>query len=70
MIYNNCYNFLLMLKLLLIVLVIAGTLQVKLIRKLNFKNQCKDTVWVGGFAVPLPPSSGWDETWYHLLHAC
>lgn len=49
-----------MLKYLLLAAVVSLSLQVKLIRKLNFKNLCQDTVWVGGFAVPLPPSTGWE----------
>jgi hypothetical protein len=49
-----------MYKQILLLALIGLSLQVKLIRKINFKNNCQDTVWVGGFAVPLPPSTGWE----------
>lgn len=32
----------------------------KPMRKFVFKNQCPQTVWVGGFGVPLPIQTGWE----------
>jgi hypothetical protein len=46
-------------KYLLIVVLLVCTLQVKMIRKFNFQNKCSQSVWVGGFGVPLPASTGW-----------
>jgi hypothetical protein len=31
----------------------------RLVRKLNFKNKCSQTIWVAGFAIPLPVTTGW-----------
>lgn len=45
---------------LLLLLILHAAVAMKAVRKFHFKNQCPDTVWVGGFAVPLPTSTGWE----------
>lgn len=32
----------------------------KAYRRFVFKNQCPQTIWIGAFGVPLPPSTGWE----------
>lgn len=32
----------------------------KAFRRFVFRNQCPQTLWVGGFGVPLPSRTGWE----------
>jgi len=51
------------LSLLLVVLLLASVCQVqgfKATRRFRFKNNCAQTIWVGGFGVPLMASTGWE----------
>ncbi len=49
-----------MIKTLLLGILLVAATSVKYVRKFNFKNKCPQPVWVGAFAVPLPPITGWE----------
>lgn len=46
-------------KYLIFLALLVCSLQVKAVRKFNFQNKCSQSVWVGGFGIPLPSSTGW-----------
>ena len=44
----------------LICLLALETTAWKSIRRVKFINKCRQTLWVGAFAVPLPAVTGWE----------
>lgn len=48
------------LKVILLSLLILSTLGWKSMRRLKFTNRCSQTLWVGAYAIPLPPTTGWE----------
>ena len=48
------------LRILLLCVLVLSALSWKSMRRLKFTNRCSQTLWVGAFAVPLPPTTGWE----------
>ena len=46
--------------LLLILVAVYPAASWKPVRTFKFKNSCKQTIWVGGFGVPLMAQTGWE----------
>ncbi len=53
-------SLLILLSILLFLALIHPTLTWKQVRTFKFRNSASQTIWIGGFGVPLMPQTGWE----------